>query len=537
MENTKSKIIPEELKKNIDEVLEQQLFNANRFYAESNSEISELMSKELNNDPVTYLERLKERWQWHNHFYEELLEPAYLSVVKDSALELSPSEVDTLIELYDTACLVDEATLVMSGSIKKYLDYYCKMMPLPGEKGNNYSNLLITPPVETFFAQYEIDHLFYIYLLKYDTEKADSFKKVIMKKYHANDETVFVSRFKRRFRKYYDANKTKEEILRDMNQYSIPEEYKVKHFYFTLEHPERKAIRDIIIYDNLDEKLIGSNLIGISGFLLRKQILEYLNEEGILSNRGYIYEFNKNVIEDALEELKRKRGKNMDKDIKIYRQRGDTCAIACMMMALEYYKVMEKANWYDEKRYYRIYKSQYMCGTPFSALAYHFSKNGLETAIYHEDETLFNNNKRAINAEDFELALSEYKELLERAKMTGTKVVNGININHELIREELKKGNIVIIAGEVVGGYHAVLVSGYEDNKFIVCDPLYKEKQIKTEEEIDSFMNTSIGKWFVTVNNNSKEKKDLLDNTKTIEVEANSYMKSNNRTKGLRNGK
>ena len=45
MENIKSKIIPESLKSNIDEVMERQLFNANRYYAESNPEISSLMKK------------------------------------------------------------------------------------------------------------------------------------------------------------------------------------------------------------------------------------------------------------------------------------------------------------------------------------------------------------------------------------------------------------------------------------------------------------------------------------------------------------
>ena len=45
MENIKSKIIPESLKSNIDEVMERQLFNANRYYAESNPQISSLMKK------------------------------------------------------------------------------------------------------------------------------------------------------------------------------------------------------------------------------------------------------------------------------------------------------------------------------------------------------------------------------------------------------------------------------------------------------------------------------------------------------------
>ena len=43
---------------------------------------------------------------------------------------------------------------------------------------------------------------------------------------------------------------TEGELLEDIKHYRIPEYYKTQHFYFTLEHPDRKAIRDIIIYDN-----------------------------------------------------------------------------------------------------------------------------------------------------------------------------------------------------------------------------------------------------------------------------------------------
>lgn len=114
MGNIKSKIIPEEWKANIDEIMETQLFNANRYYAESNPNISSLMNDELYNSPQVFLERLINRWKWHNSYYELLLEPAYLSLVRNSQIELSPKEIDELIKVYTTSCLVDETTLVMS---------------------------------------------------------------------------------------------------------------------------------------------------------------------------------------------------------------------------------------------------------------------------------------------------------------------------------------------------------------------------------------------------------------------------------------
>lgn len=197
----------------------------------------------------------------------------------------------------------------------------------------------------------------------------------------------------------------------------------------------------------------------------------------------------------------------MDKNVKPYKQRGDTCAIACMMMVLEYFGVMEKANWHDEKRFYRIYGSKYVSGTPFSALAFHFSKNGLDTSLYHEDLNLFNNDKGVLSDDVFNSAISEYKEMLRRAELAGTNVINGIKINSQLVRKELERGHLAIVAGEMSGGaYHAILVSGYDEDTFIVCDPLYKTKQLKSQEELDKFMDTSIGKWFISVNQKTKEK-------------------------------
>ena len=197
----------------------------------------------------------------------------------------------------------------------------------------------------------------------------------------------------------------------------------------------------------------------------------------------------------------------MDKDIKPYKQRGDTCAIACLMMILEYYKVIDKANRYDEKRLYKIYASKYMPGTPFSALAFHLSKNGLDTTIYHSDKNIFNNDKKTFNEKDFNFAMDEYKIYLNRAISKGTKVVNGVNIDTELLKAQLRSGKIIILAGELDNAYHAILISGYDDNKFIVCDPLCKRKQMKTTAELNNFMDTSIGKWFISISDKTKEKK------------------------------
>ena len=192
----------------------------------------------------------------------------------------------------------------------------------------------------------------------------------------------------------------------------------------------------------------------------------------------------------------------MEKNVKPYKQKGDTCAIVCMLMVLEYYKKIEKINWYEERRLYRIYGSKYMSGTPFSAIAYHMSKNGLTTTIYHEDNNLFNNNKNIMDKNLFDLAMNEYKEYLTYAEKEGTRILNGIKIDVNILKEKLQEGNLIILAGSIKNIYHAILLTGYDNENFKVCDPLYKTKQTRTYNEIEQFINTDIGKWFIAVNNN-----------------------------------
>lgn len=191
----------------------------------------------------------------------------------------------------------------------------------------------------------------------------------------------------------------------------------------------------------------------------------------------------------------------MEKDVKPFKQKGMTCAIACMLMVLEFYKIIPKANWLYEKKYFNSYKSRYMDGTPFSALAWHFSKNGLDTEIIHSEEELFNNSAQMLSVEIFEKSMKEYIDFLECAKEKGTKVSNGIDITTKLIKRKLDEDKLVILAGMVNNLLHAILICGYDDSEFIVCDPLYKQKQRKSYDEINEFMNTPLGKWCLVVRN------------------------------------
>ena len=189
----------------------------------------------------------------------------------------------------------------------------------------------------------------------------------------------------------------------------------------------------------------------------------------------------------------------MGKDLKHYKQRGNTCAICCMLMALNYYNLIDKINWYDERRLYSIYKSKYIDGVPFSAILYHLSKKNLVVSIYHSENNLFKNNN-VFDDEIFNLLLNEYNEFLSIAIKSGAKVYNGVNINVQLLKEKLFDNNLIILAGKVNDEFHSILLSDWYDNKFVVYDPLCNDVKLLSFNEINDFMSTDIGKWFIVIN-------------------------------------
>lgn len=187
------------------------------------------------------------------------------------------------------------------------------------------------------------------------------------------------------------------------------------------------------------------------------------------------------------------------RNIKPYKQHGMTYAISCMLMVLEYYKIIPKASYLYEQKYFKSYRSKYTLGTPFSALAWHFSKNGLKTELIHSEKEIFIN---SIYDEDtFNSLMNEYKSYMNDAINKGCIVRNGIDINYDLLKQNLDNDKLIILAGQVNGILHAILLIGYENDKFIVCDPLYKQKQIMSLDEINNFMNIPIGKWCIIVSN------------------------------------
>lgn len=206
--------------------------------------------------------------------------------------------------------------------------------------------------------------------------------------------------------------------------------------------------------------------------MLRKKILQILKEEKIINDDKYIYQYNDCQIETFFNQLYDKRKKYMCKNIKLYRQHGPTCAIASLMMLMNYYGVIDKCNRLIERELYRKYKSKLIDGAHFSGIAYYLQKNRIDVELLHSESQYFSNNKGYMP--EMEYILNEYKEFIENSNI---KTYCNVNITPDFIRKELEDGKLIMLAGNAGKELHSVLVCGYNNNQFFICDPLLKERK------------------------------------------------------------
>ena len=75
-----------------------------------------------------------------------------------------------------------------------------------------------------------------------------------------------------------------------------------------------------------------------------------------------------------------------------------------------------------------------------------------------------------------------------------------------------------------------------DETKSLKPIEIYHLLDLKTSEELDEFMDTSIGKWFISVNNKLKSKNELLSNLDKFSSDANIMMKSDDKIRRLKYG-
>lgn len=516
----KRKIIPEGWKAEIDDILKHDLLSANRYFASTNPKLVELIDEESKLDPVAFNSDLRGRWRWHNEFYEEYLETAIPVLLEDDSISLSPVQLKAIIESYKTASLVDQATLVTSAAIKKHTDSW---LASPGSRlqTNEEKTRLITPPKESFWAQNTIDHIKLILASRSHDEKFQKFKDYILNRYHAGDEKIFESRFKKQFSKYEDLNE--QELLKIIQQLTIDSDHKILHGYLTIENPRLKAITDTLTFDNLTEYEILNSLIGISGFVLRKKILEYLDKTKIITNQGNIYEFPDEQVLDGLKKLLSYRIQLLRKPLSPYTQTEDTCGAVSLMTILNAL-LNSPLTLEEEMSIHSKAKSQYLSGDHFAGLADQASGAGLETRLIHSERGMFRN-EGFFSPSDFDRLMEEYGDFVNRAKTKGAQIENGIKIEKDYLLKLLQDNYYVICAGMLGQNFlHSMVLHGYNQEGFITFDPLKGKSSVLSPEYIENFMNTSIGSWLLAIRKNMNSIHHLSLQQERFRAQANGYL-------------
>lgn len=514
----KSQIIPREWKDDIDRILSDELLGANRYFAKINPKISQLVDNEANKIPELFYDDLQKRWEWHNRFYEDLLEPALPAMIEEDYKELSLLQVDVLRDSYKTASLVDQATLIITASIKKHIAKWIDDESLSYLSEDKKSKLL-TLPVDSFWTQYHIDHLKYIIAKKQSDSQINEIRNQLLKKYHAGDEAIFNGRLKK-FNHYLDLGI--DELENKSRSMKLDSDAKIHNFYLTIEKPRLKAIQDILIYDNIEEKKIETMLIGISGFILRKKILGYLKKSNVMDNGGKIYEFPDDVILEGLNSLRNDQAKSFEKKVIPYQQTSDTCGASSLMMALNYFGKSDLSRKKEDYFHLRS-KSNYLEGNHFSALAKEAAHSGLETVLVHSEPMMFKN-EGMFNDDFFKILMKEYEGFLIGAKKMGAKVMNGKVINYKSIKSYLENDYLVLLAGRLGNVLHAVLAVGYNQEGIIICDPLSGKKEIWSDDDVRGFIETPIGKWSLAIRKNHASLKNMMNNLERFNEEADVFL-------------
>ena len=197
----------------------------------------------------------------------------------------------------------------------------------------------------------------------------------------------------------------------------------------------------------------------------------------------------------------------MRKKLRLYRQTWDeTCGPACILMLLDYYKIITYPTKRAEKEIYDAYETDVYPGMNGAAVARHLAQRGLKPTIYYSSENGMDNKERYFEEGIYQGLLLEYHTQIEKAN-GKVKTVHTQKIDCDFLREQLKQGCQIILECFVEGNadgihekvLHWVVVYGYQDGEFLVADPAAVRKRRIPDAEMEEYMETPIGRMAIAV--------------------------------------
>lgn len=492
----KSVIIPSLWKDDIDATIEKELVGANRYFAEANPHLSEIVERRSLIPPQEFFQELCARWNWHNEFYENLLEPALPLLLEPNVFRLTPRQIAILRDAYMTGSLVDQATLVVSAAIKKHVSYWIGCLPECKCLSDEDLGVFLSLPTTPYPVQYVIDHISYLISMR-ERDGAMDRKEQLVRQYHASDEEIFNGRMRRfAYLAEYDASDLKKSI----GDLRYEDTRWIKHFYLGLERPRIKAMMQSLAYDNNEEKQIARELIGISGFVLRKEVLRYLVETKILPAGSGIYQYQDTNIEAAMGKLIAYRKDVMDRQVTPFSQHGLTCSAACLTMIAAHFGLAKLSEEFEEE-VVEASKSNLTIGQHYSGVAAKAVSLGLEIVLVHSASQMFDNSQRWLPAGLFESLMTEYRSYLKEIEGHWlARIECNARLAPEDLRSYLEDGYLVMVAGVISGEIlHSILLTGYNSEGYLVIDPIGGRKRQMRDRELGTFMDTKIGRWIMAI--------------------------------------
>lgn len=191
----------------------------------------------------------------------------------------------------------------------------------------------------------------------------------------------------------------------------------------------------------------------------------------------------------------------MRKKIRFFKQHAmETCGPACMLMLLDLYRRVEYPTPKQEAKLYSLYRSSAFKGVNGAAIADCLSKNNLEVTLFQSFHNKMDNRDGYYSEELYESLRREYQAALEKC-IDRINLITDAVITCELFKQELDSGKQIILQCIVPGNadgihdhtLHWIVVYGYEEDEFLVCDPLSSKIRI-TEEALENYMDTPIGR-------------------------------------------
>lgn len=513
----KSSLIPSDWKERIDEILTIESLGANRYFAATNPQLSRKIKIQSLKNPTDFFNELYERWEWHHSFFEDLVEPAINQLSNKNVFDITPEQISTMSTIYRAISKVDQATLIPTAATKTHIEFWVNLLKNKMYLSDEEVITLLTPPRLAFWTEYLYDNL--KYFVKDSGEAKEMEKASLLEKYHANDELIMSGRIKK-LASFTNSSKKKLKIK--LKKLSVLKKNWYSHFYFCLGREYCDSLGKTIAFDNFDEYLLLTTFVGISGFVFRKDVLRMLNETKILPNTGAIYQFDDVAILDGLKKLSDYREKVMIRNVHLFPQgTQDSCACACLVMVLDYFS-LAKANRTLENEIYSSACAESIPGTHMSGLMKKASSYGLETLLVHSSSDLFSNEQTFFENSLFETLMVTYRDFLKNLNQ-NEQVLKGVNISSEYLLGLIKKGYLIILAGGK-GIFHAVLLVGYDQDGFVVLDPLSNKRQHWSKERVISFSKTVIGSWCLALKKDDRNVQRLLDEIPRFTHQAETYL-------------